>query len=431
MPIEQLYKLFKKCTGVSTDTRTIKSGDLFIALKGDNFNGNQYAEQGIEKGAQFAVIDEEKYHTNLEKYILVPNALEALQNLSNHHRKQFDIPVIGLTGSNGKTTTKELITAVLSQQYKVIATKGNLNNHIGVPLTLLNINEHTEIAVIEMGANHIGEIKELCEIAEPNFGLITTIGKAHLEGFGSLEGVRKTKMELFDFLQANKGFAFINADQQKILDAATNFDFDKKITYGQSPFVDVLGIPVKDDLKARLSYQDTEIESQLFGHFNFINLLTAIAVGNHFSISLENMKKALKEYAPQNKRSQIVKTANNTLIIDAYNANPTSMEIAISEFANQHFEGKKMLIIGDMLELGAYEKTEHQSIIQLVKEQGFNAIYFVGEIFYELIEPDLKDSFFKHTKDLIEHLQKTPQNGYNILIKGSRKIKLEELLDCL
>lgn len=431
MPIEQLYNLFKKCNGLSTDTRTIKPGNLFIALKGENFNGNQYAEHAIEKGAQYAVIDEEKYLTNPEKQILVPNALQALQQLSNHHRNQFEIPVIGLTGSNGKTTTKELITAVLSQQYKVVATKGNLNNHIGLPLTLLNINEQTEIAVIEMGANHIGEIKELCEIAEPNFGLITTIGKAHLEGFGSLEGVRKTKMELFDFLQTNKGFAFINADQQKILDAATNFDFEKKITYGQSPFADVLGIPVKDDLKAQLTYQDTEITSQLFGHFNFINLLAAIAVGKHFSISIENMKKALMGYAPQNKRSQIVQTQNNTLIIDAYNANPTSMEIAINEFASQQFEGKQTLIIGDMLELGEHEKAEHQSIIQLVKEKDFNEVYFVGEIFYELIDPEMKGSFFKHTKELMAYFNNTPKNGHHILIKGSRKIKLEELVGCL
>jgi len=431
MPIEQLYNLFKKCNGVSTDTRTIKSCDIFIALKGENFNGNQYAEKAIEKGAQFAIIDEKKYHTKPEKQILVPNALQALQKLANHHRKQFDIPVLGLTGSNGKTTTKELITAVLSEQYKVVATKGNLNNHIGVPLTLLNIKEDTEIAVIEMGANHIGEIKELCEIAEPNFGLITTIGKAHLEGFGSLEGVRKTKMELFDFLQANKGFAFINADQQEILDTATHFEFDKKTTYGQSPFADVLGIPIKDGLKARLTYQDTKIESQLFGHFNFINLLAAIAVGKHFSISLKNMKNALKEYTPQNKRSQIVKTQNNTLIIDAYNANPTSMEIAIKEFANQQFGGKQMLIIGDMLELGKHEIVEHQSIIQLVKEQGFEEVYFVGEIFYKLIKSDMRDSFFKHTHDLMKHFKEAPKNNYHILIKGSRKIKLEELVDCL
>jgi len=431
MPIEQLYNLFKKCNRLSTDTRTIQSGDLFIALKGENFNGNQYAEQAIDKGAQFAVIDEEKYHTHPEKQILVPDALQALQQLSNHHRKQFDIPVIGLTGSNGKTTSKELITAVLSQQYKVVATKGNLNNHIGVPLTLLNINESTEIAVIEMGANHIGEIKELCEIAEPNFGLITTIGKAHLEGFGSLEGVRKTKMELFDFLQANKGFAFINADQQEILDAATHFEFDKKTTYGQSPFADVIGVPVKDDLKARLIYQDTGIDSQLFGHFNFINLLAAIAVGKHFSISTENMKRALMEYSPQNKRSQIVDTQNNTLIIDAYNANPTSMEIAINEFANQQFEGKQMLVIGDMLELGEHEKAEHQSIIQLVKEKNFDEVYFVGEIFYELIKPDMKSSFFKQTNDLMDFFKSAPKAGYHILVKGSRKIKLEELVDCL
>ncbi len=431
MPIEQLYNLFKKRNGVSTDTRTIQPGDLFIALKGENFNGNQYAEQAIKKGAQFAVIDEEKYHTQPEKQILVPNALEALQQLANHHRKQFDIPVLGLTGSNGKTTTKELITSVLSQQYKIVATKGNLNNHIGVPLTLLNIKEDTEIAVIEMGANHIGEIKELCEIAEPNFGLITTIGKAHLEGFGSLEGVRKTKMELFDFLRSNQGFAFINADQQEILDAANHFDFDKKITYGQSPFVDVLGIPVKDNLKAQLMYQDVEMKSQLFGHFNFINLLAAIAVGKHFSISIENINKGIQNYAPQNKRSQIVETTNNTLIIDAYNANPSSMEVAINEFAAQQFEGKQMLIIGDMLELGEHEKDEHQSIIELVKEKGFDEVYFVGEIFYALIEAKLNERFFKHTTDLMKHFKKTPQTGYHILVKGSRKIKLEELVDCL
>jgi len=227
------------------------------------------------------VIDEEQYATNTQQFIIVPNALQALQHLANFHRKQFDIPVIGLTGSNGKTTTKELMTAVLSTKYKVVATKGNLNNHIGVPLTLLNLNTTTEIAVIEMGANHIGEIKQLCEIAEPNYGLITTIGKAHLEGFGSIEGVRQAKMELFDFLVDNKDFAFINSDQQEILDAASRFDFDKKRSYGQSPFVDVLGMPIKGISQAALLYQNIKMKSQLFGQYNFINLLAAIAVGEY------------------------------------------------------------------------------------------------------------------------------------------------------
>lgn len=429
MPIQQLYQLFKQCEGVSTDTRSIKPNELFVALKGENFNGNQYAQKAIEIGAKYAIIDEEAYLFDKGKCILVPDALKALQNLANFHRKQFDIPVFALTGSNGKTTTKEMLAAVLAQNYSVTATKGNLNNHIGVPLTLLNITSKTGVAIIEMGANHLGEIMELCEIADPDYGLITTIGKAHLEGFGSLEGIRKTKLELFDYLKANNGFAFINADQQEILDAAQHFDFDKKATYGQSPFADFIGIPMSAQPMASLSFEQTEIRSKLFGNYNFINILAAIAVGKHFKISNEKIKSAIENYEPQNKRSQIIQTKNNTLILDAYNANPGSMEVAIREFGNYNHHSKKMMILGDMFELGDFEQAEHLAVIRQINDSKIDEVYLCGTAFYALKNENNKLRFFETNQDLQKHFQAITTTDYDILIKGSRGMKLEQLVE--
>jgi len=431
MPIEKLYQLFLKCEGVSTDSRSIQPGQLFAALKGPNFNGNKYAESALQNGAKYALIDNESYLKNEQQYILVPNALEALQHLATHHRQQFNIPVIGLTGSNGKTTTKELINAVLKQKYSVVATKGNLNNHIGVPLTLLNINKTTQIAIIEMGANRIGEIAELCEIAQPNYGLITTIAKAHLEGFGSFEGVRKTKLGLFDYLIQNEGFAFINADQQEILETADSFSFDKKATYGQSPFVDFLGVPLTGKPYAALQYDNNNYESHLFGQYNYINIMAAIAVGVKFEIPIKDIQKAIGNYQPNNKRSQVIQKASNTIILDAYNANPSSMHAAIEAFVEAYKNQQKILIAGDMFELGEYEAEEHQNIVNLVLSLNINKCYFVGNAFAGTTSNNENFFFYKDVKTLANQIAKQKIENTNVLIKGSRGMQLENLLDFL
>lgn len=429
MPIEKLYQLFLKCNGVTTDSRVVKPNELFVALKGPSFNGNQYAETALQNGAKYALIDDEAYFKNKQQYILVPNGLEALQHLATHHRQQFNIPVIGLTGSNGKTTTKELINTVLKQKYNVVATKGNLNNHIGVPLTLLNINEKTEIAVIEMGANYVGEIAELCKISQPNYGLITTIAKAHLEGFGSFEGVRKTKLGLFDYLKENDGFAFINADQQEILDAVDQFNFDKKTTYGQSPFVDYLGIPINGEPLAALHYENEKFESQLFGDYNYINLMAAIAVGSKFKVEVANMQEAITNYQPQNKRSQIIQKEDNTIILDAYNANPSSMQAALEAFVKAYPNQQKVLIAGDMFELGQYEAEEHQNIVNLATSLNINQCFFIGNAFEAIASNGSNHLFFKNVGSFTAHLAKNKINNACVLIKGSRGMKLETLLD--
>jgi len=431
MTIEKLYQLFLNCDAVNTDSRAVQKNELFVALKGRNFNGNKYAEAALQNGAKYALIDEEAYFKNETQYILVSDGLETLQQLAAHHRRQFNIPVIGLTGSNGKTTTKELINAVLSIKYKTLATKGNLNNQIGVPLTLLNINKLTEIAIVEMGANYVGEIAELCEITQPNYGLITTIAKAHLEGFGSLEGVRKTKLGLFDYLKNNNGFAFVNADQQEILDGAEQFDFEKKTTYGQSPFVDFLGIPINGTPFAALQYKNETLKSQLFGNYNYINMMAAIAVGSKFDVRANDIKKALANYQPQNKRSQIIKKANNIIVLDAYNANPSSMQAAIEAFVNGYPNQQKILIAGDMFELGKYEAEEHQNIIDLATSLNVNKCFFVGSAFGATTATQSNHSFFKDAEALSTHLTKNKIENACILIKGSRGMQLEQLINLI
>lgn len=427
MPIENLYELFLKCDGLTTDSRAIQANQLFVALKGVNFDGNKYAETALKCGAKYALIDNEAYIKNEQQYILVPNTLVALQQLASFHRQQFNIPVIGLTGSNGKTTTKELINEVLSSKYKTVATKGNLNNHIGVPLTLLNINETTEIAIVEMGANRVGEIAELSEIAAPNYGLITTIAKAHLEGFGSFEGVRKTKLGLFDYLKKHNGFAFINADQQEILDAAGQFDFDKKTTYGQSPFVDFLGLPLNDKPYAALQYQSEEFTSQLFGHYNYGNIMAAITVGLNFDVSIKAIENAIANYQPKNKRSQIIENDTNTLILDAYNANPSSMQAAIEAFVTAYPNKQKVLIAGDMFELGEFEAEEHQHIVDMVTSLNINKCFFVGNAFAAATSKNENDLFFNDVKELSAHLNQNKIAEACVLIKGSRGMRLEEV----
>ncbi|SFS71846.1 UDP-N-acetylmuramoyl-tripeptide--D-alanyl-D-alanine ligase [Lutibacter maritimus] len=417
MKIDQLYKLFEESYLIDTDTRKIREGSLFFALKGENFNGNSFAISALENGAKFAIIDELKYHTH-PNTILVPNVLETLQSLANFHRKKLNIPIIALTGSNGKTTSKELINAVLSKKYKTTATVGNLNNHIGVPLTLLSITSTTDIGIIEMGANHLKEIETLCKIAEPNFGYITNFGKAHLEGFGSVEGVIKAKSELYDFLRENDGIAFVNYDDpiqiiqsEKINSIKFNNEIIQFIE--ANPFVKVL-------------FKNTEIESNLIGKYNFNNIAAAISIGNYFNVSLNKIKEGIENYTPSNNRSQIIERGTNKIILDAYNANPSSMSAALENF-NQLKASKKVVFLGDMFELGSESLIEHQKIADLVSSYNFNEVYLIGKAFSTT---SAKNAFIYDSFEAFKTSTLTLNISHaTILIKGSRGMALERILD--
>lgn len=417
MKIEQLYKLFTESYLVDTDTRKIRKGSLFFALKGDNFNGNMFAKQAIDKGAKYAIIDESEYSQN-SSTILAENVLETLQKLANYHRNKLNIPIISLTGSNGKTTTKELINAVISKKYKTLATTGNLNNHIGVPLTLLTMTPETEIGIVEMGANHLKEIENLCKIAEPNFGYITNFGKAHLEGFGSVEGVIKAKSELYDFLRNNNGTAFVNTDDSLQIKQSTGI---KTVEFGTD---EIQFIDANPFVKVR--FKDTEINSQLIGKYNFNNIAAAIAIGNYFNISIENIKEGIENYIPSNNRSQIIEKGTNKIILDAYNANPSSMTAALENFHQLKAENK-VIFLGDMFELGNDSKTEHQKIADLVAAYNFNEVYLIGKAFSTTSAKNafIYDSYetFKASNSKLNFTHST------ILIKGSRGMALERILD--
>ncbi|RKR07709.1 UDP-N-acetylmuramoyl-tripeptide--D-alanyl-D-alanine ligase [Maribacter vaceletii] len=425
MTIQELHQHFLDFKLVSTDTRKISKNSIFFALKGDNFNGNTYAKEALSKGAILAIVDEKEY-ANSKDVILVNNVLTTLQQLANYHRNYCSAKIISITGSNGKTTTKELIHAVLSTKYKTIATKGNLNNHIGVPLTLLSIKEDTEIAVVEMGANHKKEIAFLCSIAEPDFGYITNFGKAHLEGFGSLEGVIEGKSELYDFLTTNKKQIFLNADDpiqkeklgnyiQKFGFSTTLSDYYKLNLLEANPFVSI-------------QVEDTRIDSQLIGKYNFTNCCAAIIMGKYFSVLLPNIKEAIENYVPENNRSQIIEKEGCKIILDAYNANPTSMKAALENF-NQIKEDNKILFLGDMFELGSSAYKEHQNIADLAEELIFKKVYLIGENFSKT---KTKLSTFNSFDTLKVYLEENavPKNT-SILIKGSRGMALERILDLI
>lgn len=423
MNIAQLYSIFKDCDGISTDTRTITENCLFFALKGDNFNANKFADEALNKGAKFVVVDEKEYATT-PSHLLVKNSLKALQELSKHHRKQLTIPVIGLTGSNGKTTTKELIQSVLKQDHNVFATKGNLNNHIGVPLSLLSIKDEHDIAIIEMGANHQKEIEFLCTLSQPNFGIITNIGKAHLEGFGGEEGVKKGKKELYDFIKVNKGHIFINKSDTTLNEIGEGIH---QIPYGKGTQIDAELVEGEAFLSFKLNvhHQEKIVNTNLVGTYNLNNALCAAAVGYEFGLSFDEIVQGLEEYQPNNNRSELRQANKNSLILDAYNANPDSMHAALSNFSQQ--KGDKLAILGDMFELGETSAQEHQAIADYAEKLQINC-FLVGENFSKA---NTYAQTFASTADLIDYLKETVVEDKLILVKGSRGMKLEQIIDLL
>ena len=423
--IEEIYNAFLSCNQqVTTDTRNIAKNDLFFALKGPNFNGNKFAEKALELGAKFAVIDESEYFID-GKTFLVENVLETLQSLARFHRENINIPVVAITGTNGKTTTKELLGAVLSSQYNILITQGNLNNHIGVPLTILQLTKEHEIAVIEMGASKIGDIKELVEIALPDYGIITNVGKAHLEGFGDEETIKKTKFELYDFVIENKGAVVVNKED-KVLTSYIPKDIEK-FTYGSFK-ADVTGKVVRQTPKLEMELTVEEnapkiLKTNLLGAYNRNNILAAACVGKIFNVSKENIEQSIAHYLPTNNRSQLVKTSKNTVIADCYNANPTSTMESLISF-NQIESSQKLVILGDMLELGSSSEVEHQAIVDYLENTSLKAILVGG--CYQKTNSGFRT--FKDTLELIPFLKQNSLVNSLVLLKGSRGIKLEMLL---
>jgi UDP-N-acetylmuramoyl-tripeptide--D-alanyl-D-alanine ligase len=427
--IKEIHDKFLKCTTVCTDTRNIILDSMFFALKGEAFDGNKYAKFALENGCKYCIIDNPEYKIN-DSCILVENTLKTMQELATFHRKFLKIPIISITGTNGKTTTKELINAILSKKYTVVATKGNLNNHIGVPLTLLSMNFETEIGIVEMGANHPYEIKQLCNIAEPDFGLITNIGKAHIEGFGSFEGVKNTKKELYDYLFEHNKTIFVKYDNEILKQIVPDTSL---IKYGNNETFVVAGISYNADPLLKIKWKTKNISTQLvntnlIGSYNYENVLASIAVGIHFNVEISQINKALEEYIPSNNRSQVKETENNTLILDAYNANPTSMKASLENLA-QINHPNKIAIIGDMLELGDVSIEEHLSIINLLSKIDVNQVILVGKIFNSLNIHGYKS--FENTNLLIESLKENPLKASLVLIKASRGIRLETIVDYL
>ncbi len=418
---EQFYPIYLNAEKVTIDSRKVSENDIFFAFSGENFDAATVAEKAVENGA-LAVIVENKEFENKDKNIFyVHSTLDFLQNLAVYHRNQIHIPIIGLTGSNGKTTSKELIHAVLSQKYHVQYTQGNLNNHIGVPLTLLSIKPEHEMAVVEMGANHQKEIEFLCSLAKPNIGYITNFGKAHLEGFGGFEGVIKGKSELYDYIRDHNQIILVN--EKDPVQAEKTESYSSKITFGNKES-DYYFDFFSEEHFVGLEYQSTKIITQLTGDYNFTNLCAAASLGLHFGIDVSKIKSALENYTPTNMRSQVVKKGNKTLVLDTYNANPSSMTASLLNFNT--FEGSKTIIIGDMLELGDQSETEHLNILNLAKKLSFDHIITVGHQFRKI--NDFSNSFLT-TGDLISYLETTPIESDNILLKGSRGIALEKSID--
>jgi UDP-N-acetylmuramoyl-tripeptide--D-alanyl-D-alanine ligase len=430
MNTERLYNLYKESSGVTTDSRTVSKGQIFFALWGDNYNGNKFASEAIEKGASCAVIDDPVFET--EKTILVDDCLFELQALATHHRKQMNIPVLAITGTNGKTTTKELLAAILAKKIKVHSTKGNLNNHIGVPLTILSAPDATEMMILEMGANHIGEIRTLCLIARPDYGIITNIGTAHIEGFGSADGVIRAKTELYEYLRKVNGIALYNDENHQLAEKIF------KIVNRAVPFSDPTGIEllvevVPSDLNLSISatykHQTYKVQTNLFGNYNLENVRAAIAAGLFFGIEMKDIVEALQKYQPANNRSQVQITKNNTLICDSYNANPTSMHAALESFSCIQ-TSQKLVILGDMLELGEKTVEEHTKLLKELQTFKLDNVILVGPVFQKVSS---KAGFrsFSDTARVIEYLKNNPVKGNTVLIKGSRGMGLERIYSLL
>ena len=425
MNIQKIHKLFLINNSVSIDTRNIKANDIFFAIKGLNFDGNKFANQAIKNGASLVVSDDLEISKISNKIIYVNDTIKTLQELANFHRKFIDAKIIAITGSNGKTTSKELMLNVLSKRYKTIATKGNLNNHLGVPLTILSMSKETQIGIVEMGANHLKEIDFLCKIAEPDFGYITNFGNAHLEGFKSLDGVIKGKSELYDYLRINNKLIFYNSENKKqsnLINSYTNtfsygFSTNSNCVINNSNSLNTVDVEYKNKL----------IKSTIYGGYNFENICIAIAVGEYFDVGFEQIKKGIESYLPENNRSQITITDSNTVVLDAYNANPTSMKLAIESFCKTSYTNK-MIIVGDMFELGKDSNKYHQEITDSLENISDTKIYIVGKDFSKT-NHSKKIKSFPSTEELINNISKLNISNYSILIKGSRAMQLEKIVE--
>lgn len=427
MQIEEIYQCFLQSTGVCTDTRKITSDCLFVALKGDNFDANEFAQQALNQGAAFAIIDNKKFFTDENKMLLVPDSLTALQTLAHYHRKELGLPIIALTGSNGKTTTKELINVVLSKKYITKATIGNLNNHIGVPLTLLSFDENTDIGIVEMGANHQKEIEMLCTIAEPDYGYITNFGKAHLEGFGGVEGVIKGKSELYHYLNNNDKTVFVNLDdsiQKEKTEKLTRF------TFSTNEKSDVKIDSVSANPMVKIHFNNLEINSHLIGIYNSNNINAAITIGKYFNVADKDIKDSIENYIPTNNRSQLTEKSGNQIILDAYNANPSSMAAAIQNFI-QLDGNQKIAILGDMFELGKDSLNEHKKIVALLHNETQIETHFVGKDFYFSKAENQHLHFYDSFENFASVFKNNPPKGKTILIKGSRGMALERTLEII
>tara|TARA_B100000767_G_scaffold44604_1_gene38848 strand:- start:651 stop:1934 length:1284 start_codon:yes stop_codon:yes gene_type:complete len=425
MNIQKIHKLFLVSNSVSIDSRNIKPNDVFFAIKGLNFDGNKFAVQAIENGASHVISDDLEISKISDKIIYVNDSIQTLQELANFHRKFIDTKIIAITGSNGKTTSKELIFSVLKSRYKTIATKGNLNNHLGVPLTILSMNKETEIGIVEMGANHLREIDFLCKIAEPDFGYITNFGNAHLEGFKSLEGVIIGKSELYTYLKDNDKVIFYNSENSKQYSILNNYS--NSFSFGSNSKSNCILNKLKSKNCISIKYNEESIISNIYGDYNFENISIAIAIGCYFKIGVEQIKKGVESYLPENNRSQILKKRNNTIILDAYNANPSSMDLAISSFENINTTNK-MIIAGDMFELGQESNKYHQQIINYLEKSTNTLTYVVGVNFCKT-NHSKKIKSFPSTKELINNISKLNISNYSILIKGSRTMQLEKIVE--
>jgi len=426
MDIEKIYELYKRVYTVTTDSRCITKDCVFVALKGEHFDGNDFATKVAEEGIAACVISDRQDLPKSDRLFIVEDSLRALQELAKMHREHLNIPVVGITGTNGKTTTKELISAVLSKKFNIIYTQGNFNNHLGVPLTLLRIKPETEIAVVEMGANHPGEIKQLTQIGQPTIGIITNIGRAHLEGFGGFEGVIKTKNEMYQHIAANNGMLFVNDDNELLVDLSKEI---KRIKYGTSADTDIQGKLVSANPYLSINALGLNIDTQLVGDYNFENVMAAVAVGTYFGVSANDIKAALSEYAPTNSRSQVIETQKNRVILDAYNANPTSMGHAVKNFRNI-CKDDNLLILGDMRELGNESQKEHEIIFNLLNELNFKNVFLVGNEFKNVCK-NSDYMTFENVDELIKYIENHPVEGKDVLVKGSNSMKLGKVIEVI